>query len=174
MLEMHNSEISNYQLKSHHINDMIYKMFGVRTDTKSFWTRSRCLLLCVANSFTRYTDPHTASERKRFADKRVTERATDKVYVKRSYMKKKTKTKRAIVKTKMKLPEKFVNSVVGTQDGIRGAHNPLEHRTRVSPSNLYNPKSLQRACKEWPCGTSHPTLCKLKWKKNIRWKKESE
>lgn len=48
----------------------------------------------------------------------------------------------------MKLPEKFVNSVVGTHDGMRGAHRPLEQRTRVSPSNLYNPKSLQRACRE--------------------------
>lgn len=46
------------------------------------------------------------------------------------------------------LPEKFVNNVVGTHDGIRGAHNPFEHKTRVSPNSLYKPKSLQRACNE--------------------------
>lgn len=46
------------------------------------------------------------------------------------------------------LPEKFVSNVVGTHDGIRGAHNPFEHKTRVSPNSLYKPKSLQRACNE--------------------------
>lgn len=69
------------------------------------------------------------------------------------------------LRMKFKLPEKFVNSVVGTHDGIRGAHNPLEHRTRVSPSNLYNPKSLQRACNDCPCGTSQLLVCKLNEKK---------
>lgn len=46
------------------------------------------------------------------------------------------------------LPEKLVSNVVGTHDGIRGAQSPFEHNTRVSPSNLYNPRSLQRACNE--------------------------
>lgn len=32
--------------------------------------------------------------------------------------------------------EKFVRRVVGTQEGIRGAHNPLEHKTLASPNNL--------------------------------------
>uniref|UniRef100_A0A1A9VAB6 Uncharacterized protein n=1 Tax=Glossina austeni TaxID=7395 RepID=A0A1A9VAB6_GLOAU len=44
--------------------------------------------------------------------------------------------------------EKFVNNVVGTHEGIRGAHKPFEHKTRDSPSSLYKPKSLQRACNE--------------------------
>lgn len=59
-----------------------------------------------------------------------------------------------------KLPEKLVKSVVGTHDGIRGAHKPFEQSTRVSPSSLYRPRSLQRACNECPCGTSHPTFCR--------------
>lgn len=55
-------------------------------------------------------------------------------------------------------PEKLVSSVVEMHCGNRGAHKPLEHNNLVSPSNLYNPKSLQRAWSEWPCGTSHPTF----------------
>lgn len=56
------------------------------------------------------------------------------------------------------LPEKLVSRVVGTQDGMRGAQSPFEQSTLLSPSNLYNPKSLQRAWSEWPCGTAHPTF----------------
>lgn len=55
-------------------------------------------------------------------------------------------------------PEKLVSSVVEMHCGNRGAHKPLEHNNLVSPSNLYSPKSLQRAWSEWPCGTSHPTF----------------
>lgn len=87
--------------------------------------------------------------------------------------------KKAISQHILLLPEKLVNSVVGTHDGIRGAHNPFEQSTRVSPSSLYRPKSLQRACSEWPCGTSHPTFfgfCELEKNESVNqiyiiWKK---
>lgn len=54
--------------------------------------------------------------------------------------------------------EKLVSNVVGTQEGIRGAHRPLEQSTRDSPRSLYIPRSLQRACNECPCGKSQPTF----------------
>lgn len=52
---------------------------------------------------------------------------------------------RRVERQELCLPEKLVKSVVDTQVGMRGAHSPFEHSTLVSPSNLYNPKSLQRA-----------------------------